>query len=96
MYDDDDRKAEFLCELDTLDKSKAYYTPSYGCFRTANTDQFDALADNAKNAVRITIDFLDNGGKTVVPETQVEAAAISHGDLRFQFSVTATHLNLRE
>ena len=53
--DDDDRKSEFLCELDTLDKSKAYYTPSYGCFRTANTEQFDALADNAENAVRKNI-----------------------------------------
>ena len=58
-YDDDDRKAEFLCEPDPLDKSKAYYTPSYGCFKTANTDKFNALADGAKDAVRKNINFLD-------------------------------------
>ena len=62
VYDDDDRKAEFLCELDPLDKSKAFYTPSYGCFKTANTEEFDKLADGAKDAVRKNIYFQDLRG----------------------------------
>eukprot|EP00116_Pleurobrachia_bachei_P000427 sb/3460689/ len=53
VYDDpsEKRKAVFFCEIDPLDKTKAYYTSEYGCFKTANTEKYDELAKNAENEI---------------------------------------------
>ena len=57
VYDDplEKKKAKFTCELDPLDKTKAYYKPEYGCFKTADTGKYEGLAENAKVEVRKNI-----------------------------------------
>jgi hypothetical protein len=69
VYDDpsEKRKAVFFCEIDPLDKTKAYYTSEYGCFKTANTEKYDELAKNAENEVIKNINFIDKGKFEMIP-----------------------------
>ena len=47
------RVAKFYCETDILDKTKAFFRPEFGCYKTANSEAYEKLA--AESASKVSV-----------------------------------------